>query len=415
MKRGTAGLIWLGVVGTGIAAFVGASEYIDHRAISEAAAHGVTLSIGQTHWLSDGIHFESVAATTVQIPNAHIVINDLTVNWSFSEVVANGCDVTIDGPVTAPNLVGKENPVPAPSGPSAIHVQSAHILWTHAFGDTTLEFTNATGDLPLAPTFRNAGVTWTTDVAVTVRGQKFGPFSAEFEHGQEENLTVHLDPADRDAATIRVSMIGSPSSHVEVNIAGRPLSKLGIPTSAFGFQLASDPKISLRLNDEVDRPTGAAPHANGSVDFGTDPIALPGLPEPAPVALSMNWSGNADQPIPLNADPRVTGSSLTIGPFHGPITGSISRRDNALVLDLAFNSLPVPCSKFSPGDPLKNLLGNSAFGAMAAMAGATSTVTGDVKLSGSVQFDSRNPQARKVLFTPVTTCGASISLGSGEK
>jgi hypothetical protein len=413
MKRGRGTLIWLGIVGAGIAAFVGASEYIDHRAVSEAAAHGVTLSIGHTRWLSDGIHFESVVATTVQIPNARIGINDLAVSWSFSQVVANGCEVTIDGPVTSPNPVAKDNAVPATSGPSAIHVQDAHILWTHAFGDATIEFTNATGDLPLAPTFRNAGVTWTTDVAVTARGQKFGPFSAEFEHGQEENLTVHLNPANRDAATIRLSMIGSPSSRVEVSITGQPLSQLGIPTSALGFQLATDPKISLRLNDEVDRPAGAAPHANGSVDFGTDPIALPGLPEPAPIALSMNWSGNPDQPIPLNADPRVTGSSLTIGPFHGPVTGSISRPDNALVLDLAFNSAPVPCSKFSSGDPLKNLLGNSAFGAMAAMAGAKSTVTGDVKLSGSVQFDSRNPGARKVSLTPVTTCGASISLESG--
>jgi hypothetical protein len=413
MKRGTAGLIWLGVVGAGIAAFVGASEYIEHRVIDEAAARGVTLSIGHTRWLSDGIHFESVVATTVQIPNARITIRDLAVNWSFSQVVVNGGEVAIDGPVTPPNPVAKDNPVPPTSGPSSVHVQSAHILWTHAFGDASVDFANVNGDIPLGPTFRET-FTWTTDISVSYAGRSMGPFSAEFSHlNGEETLQLFADPADHASENLTVSNVGIPGPRTyELTVNERPLSKIGIPLDLFGINVAGDPKIHLHIVDHIERPPSASRlQGNGLFDLVTDPIAIPGLPAPAPITIDVAWSGNPDQAVPIHD------SSLQVDPFHGPITGTISRPEGSIVLDLSFASQAVPCSKFAAAqNPLGSLLGGSPLAAaVASMTGAQGTVTGDVKLAGSVQFDSRNPGARKATFAPVTTCGLSISLGSGGK
>jgi hypothetical protein len=397
------------------AAYVGGLAYVKHRAVEEASNHGVTLGIGRVRFALDGIHLEDIDATSVQLTSTKVHADEIVASWNAEDVSAIGVDVSADGHITPPTAPTDNMIADGNRGPSVIHVQNAHMSWTHAFGDANVELTSLSGDFPLDPTLRNADVTWTTDVTVTYNGRKFGPFSAEFKHGHEEDVTVNLDPKAHDGAVLRIGNLASTPRIVDFTIAGRPLSEIGIPTSAFGFQIASDPKITLHLNDAVDRSPGGAPHATGSVDFSTDPIALPGLPQPGAIALSMNWSGNPDQPMPLSADPKVAGSSLRIGPFKGPVTGTVTRPDGAVVLDLAFVSQPVPCSQFSSGDPLQNMLGGSAFGSIAALAGAQSQVTGDVKLTGSVQFDSRNAGAPKISLSPVTTCGVSISLGSGGK
>jgi hypothetical protein len=409
-------LIPVGIALTLGAAYFCGLAYVKHRAIQEAANHGVTLGIERVRFGVDGIHLENVTATSVQLASTTVHIDEIAASYDAENVSANGVEAKADGPIKPANGSSDQPLTDGQGGPNVIHVRAAHFVWTHVFGDASLELTNANGDLPLAQGPRGPlDVTWTTDVTATFQNKKFGPFSAEFELGQERTLTVFLDPSDHDDAFVRVSHFGDANLHYEAHITSRPLSKIGIPTSALGVQVAGDPNISLRLNDEVDRARASGPYASGSIDFRTDPIALPGLKQPGAIALSMNWSGNPDQPMPLNADPKITGSSLSVGPFKGPVTGTISRPDGAVVLDLAFVSQPVPCSQFSSGNALLDLIGSEPVGGLTSLMGAKAQVTGDVKLSGSVQFDSRNPASRHVSFTPVTTCGFSISLGTDGK
>ncbi|MEO7109311.1 MAG: hypothetical protein ABI183_02640 [Polyangiaceae bacterium] len=406
-------IVSLGFVALGCAAFIAVPAYLQHRAINEAAEHGITLGIERTRITVDGAHFEGLTATTVQIPNAKIHIDEIAVGWSGTTAIATGMQVTADGPITPPNAAAVDNLIQKQSaGPTTLRVRSAHILWTHAFGDASVEFANVDGDLALGPTFRET-FAWTTDISVAYAGRTIGPFSAELTHlNGEETLQLFADPADHASENLTISNVGVPGPRTyELLVDQRPLSKLGIPLDLFGINIAGDPKIHLHIVDHIERPPSASRlQGNGSFDLVTDPIALPGLPAPAPVTIDVAWSGNPDQAVPVHD------SSLQIDPFHGPIIGTISRPEGGIVLDLSFASQAVPCSKFGAQNPLQSLLGGSALGAaVASMTGAQGTVTGDVKLAGSVQFDSTNPGARRATFAPVTNCGISISLGSGGK
>lgn len=410
MRKGVL-IAGLGVVALGCAAFVAVPAYIQHRAIEEAASRGVVLTIDRTRIGTDGVHLEGVAATTVQIPNAKISANEVNATWDASSVVVIGAEVTIDGPITPPNVSAADKPTSVSSaGPSSIHVQSAHISWTHVAGDTSLDLANVNGDFSLVPRLGDA-FTCSSDVSASYAQQKIGPFPSQFSRDTNgDHLRVAFDPTNPNAETLVVDRAPSTGlARYEWTSDARPLSKIGIPLDLLGVNVAGDPTVQIHFLDSLTRPTAGTPSANGTLAITTGPMTIPGLPAPAAGAVAFSWSGNPDESMPVSA------GKFSVGPFTGPITGTIVRPVGAISVSLEAVSNSVPCSTFSSGDPLKNLLGSSAFGAMAALAGAQSNVTGDVKLSGSVQFDSRNPGSRHVSFAPVSTCGVSISLGTGGK
>ncbi len=401
----------LAIVALGCAAVIALPAYIQHRAIEEAAAHGISLTIDHTRLGFDGVHLEGVSATTVQIPNAKVHADEVTSTWDASSVVVDGGEVTIDGPVTLPNTSAPDNPIPASTaGPTTIHVQSAHISWTHVVGDTAVDLANVTGDFALAP---HPGTTFdvSSNASLIYAARTIGPFSTQLSRDVNgDHARVAFDPANPNADTLSIDHAPTTGlERYEWTSDARPLSKLGIPLDLLGITVNGDPSVQLHVLDSVTRPANGAPRGNGTLSITTPAIQLPQVPDPAPGSIDLSWSGNPDQPMP------VTGGRFSAGPFSGAITGSIMRPVGAVAVDLAVTSNAVPCSKFTASDPLGSLLGGTSFGAIAAMTGAKSNVTGDVKLTGSAQFDSRNPGARRVSLAPTTTCGLSISLGSGEK
>ncbi|MEO8878234.1 MAG: hypothetical protein ABI461_21755, partial [Polyangiaceae bacterium] len=196
------------IVGLGLVAVLGAGvialpAYIQHRAIAEAAARGVTLAIEHTRLAFDGIHFEGIAATTVRVPNARIHADEVSATWDGAAVVATGGDVTIDGPITPPNESSEENPVPnAVGGPTSVHVQSAHISWTHCTGDATLDIKNVSGDFSLAPHIGDS-FTWQGDTSVVWNSSTVGPLATQVTRDAKgDHARLSLDPANPAAETL---------------------------------------------------------------------------------------------------------------------------------------------------------------------------------------------------------------------
>ena len=401
-------IISLSIVVLAGVAVIALPSYVQHRAIAEAAARGITLTIDHTRLGFDGIALEGVGATTARMPNAHIHVDEIDASWDSSPVIANGVEVTGDGPVTPPNAIAEDQPVPSTaSGPTAVHVQSAHIAWTHFAGDATLDVKNLSGDFSLVPHVGDA-FAWVGTVAVAWNGSTIGPLATQVARDEKgDHARISMDPADPASETFSIDH-DAVSTRYELVVVKRAVSKLGMPVGQLGIALAGDPVISLHVVDAVTRPAAGPATATGLLSFSSDAISLPQVPQPVSASVDMSWQGNPDQRMP------VTGGKFRGGPFDGAITGSVSRPVTAVAVDLAFASNTVPCSQFAASDPA-TMLGGTSFGAFAAMAGVKSAVVGDVKIAGSAHFDSRNPASHQVSFTPTSTCGVSISLGSGAK
>ncbi|MEO8876845.1 MAG: hypothetical protein ABI461_14725, partial [Polyangiaceae bacterium] len=334
--------------------------------------------------------------------------DEVSATWDGAAVVATGGDVTIDGPITPPNESAEENPVPSVvGGPTSVHVQSAHISWTHCAGDASLDIKNVSGDFSLAPHIGDS-FTWQGDTSVVWNNSTVGPLATQVTRDAKgDHARLSLDPANPAAETLGIDRDAT-SARYEWIIQKRAVSKIGVPPAMLGFAPAGDPLVSLHVVDSVSRPTSGAPTASGLLSLSSDAVTLPQVPDPVSASVDISWQGDPDSTMP------VSGGKFTAGPFVGTITGTISRPAFGAAVDLAFSSNTVPCSKFASADPA-TMLGGPSFGALAAMAGVKSAVVGDVKIAGNVRFDSRNPAIHEVSFAPSTTCGVSISLGSGSK
>ena len=398
-------IVSLGIVAVGCAAVIAVPDFIQHKAIQAAAAQGIALHIGSTHLGIGGIRFENDDATTVRMPNAKAHIDEITTSWNVDSVVINGAEVTIDGPPQWAAAPATDNPVPNESSiPS--HLASGHISWTHALGDAAIDVSGISGDYESSAksgdSYKCSG-----NISLLVGGKTIGPFTTQYDtsRGVSNHIVVTTDPNDPSTESF-VADFSPGFSNVDLQINARPVSKIGVPPDLLGIAgLGSDPVVSVHLTDHVDRTAPAAPKANGLVSFSIGAITVPGLSAPAPVAINLVWSGNPDTAMP------VSGSRFSVGPFSGPITGTIMRPEGAAVANLSTETNAVPCATLSKNGPV----GGGLMAQVLAQAGVKSDVVGDVKISGALQFDSRNPGGRRISLTPSSTCGLSISLGSDGK
>jgi hypothetical protein len=250
-----------------------------------------------------------------------------------------------------------------------------------------------------------------TNASLTWNGRKLGPFTTQLSRDTNgDHVRVAIDPADPAGDTFAVDhAAGRGLTRYEWVVNKRPLSKIGVPLDLLGFKVAGDPDIQLHVIDSVTRPQNGPAQGSGLVALSTGAIQLPSLQDPVTTSINLSWTGNPDGAMPLS-DGR-----FAVGPFSGPITGTVTRPEGAIAVNLTVASNSVPCAQFATKDPVTSLLPGSPFGAMAAMTGMKSTVVGDIKIAGSVQFDSRNPAVRQLSVAPTNTCSLSISLGSGSK
>ena len=406
------GVLVIALVG---AAAVAAPAYVQHRVVEEAAARGVTLVVHDTRLGLDGIRLDTVIATTARVPNARLRANEIFASWDASDVRMSGGELTLDGPITPPaGAAAEENPVPA-AGPTSIHVDSTHIVWTHILGAANVDIAGVSGIFALAP---NLGDTFDVqgNTTVAAAGVTMGPFQSRISRDLAgAHARVALDPADTMANVLSLDKNGE-TLRTEWVVQKRATSKLGIPLAALGIQLASDPIVDLHIVDSVTRPANGAATANGSFSFATDSITLPQQKSPMAASISLSWNGNADAKMPIDA------GKFQVGPFDGTVTGTITRPIAGFAVDLAVTSNLVPCDKFVAGDVtslvngaigggLGGALGGTVADMLANAGGVQTKVLGNVKIAGNIRFDSQNPGARELSVVPQNDCHVQISAG----
>ncbi len=401
----------LAVVAAGAAAVVFAPVYVQRRAIGEAAERGITLSIEHTRLAASGIQFEGVGATSARTPNAKVTNAEIDASWDGSHVTMNGGEVTLDGVIAPPALAALEKPVPT-NAPGTVHVQNTHVVWSHFAGDAQIEIANLVGDVSLAPHLGDAydlqGMASLKSGAIAV-----GPFLTHVSRDLGgEHFRTQLDPTDPNANVFAFDRSGD-TTRFEWTVKARRPSQLGLPLDAVGIgAVPGDPVLDFHVVDSVTRPASGVGVASGLVSLATQPITVPQLPTPVAVTAELTWKGDPASDMP------VSGGKAKAGPFEAAITGTVRRPVHGVAVDLSLTSNPVPCSQFA-SDPLaiaKQMaggdLGSALVGALGSSGAMKTAITGSVTVSGKVVFDSGNPAASRVSFSPSNSCGMSVSFGS---
>jgi hypothetical protein len=157
---------------------------------------------------------------------------------------------------------------------------------------------------------------------------------------------------------------------------------------------AAGVQVAATLHYAALGPTRADTSARGGV-YG---ILMPGLPR----AIDMAWEATASGDATAGID--VKKARLAIGPLVGPIAGTIKRFDEGVRVDLAWAAGPVPCAAFAGplglGQPFDIGYEVRKLAAAAGIKGMEGAVSATVKLS----FDSRDPGASKLEFSPQIGC-----------
>lgn len=406
------GVLAVVVVAGGAAAVVCAPAYVQRRAIGEAAERGITLSIDHTRLSTSGIQFEGVGATSARTPNAKVTNAEIDASWDGTKVTMNGGEVTLDGVIAPAAVAPLDKPVPT-DAPGTVHVQNTHVVWSRFAGDAQIEIANLVGDVSLAP---HLGDSYDLQGMASLKSGPIavGPFLTHVSRDLGgEHFRTQLDPTDPNANVFSFDR-GGDTTRFEWTVKARRPSQLNLPLDAVGIgAVPADPVLDLHVVDSVTRPASGVGVASGLVSLATQPIAVPQLPAPVAVTVELSWKGDPASDMP------ISGGKAKADPFEGTITGTIRRPVHGVAVDLALTTTPVPCSQFA-SDPLaiaKQVagggdLGNALLGALASSGAMKPAVTGSVTVSGRLVFDSENPAASKLSFSPSNSCGMSLSFGS---
>jgi hypothetical protein len=271
-----------------------------------------------------------------------------------------------------------------------------HLTWTRAFGQTAkIELSNLEGEAD--PTKGSSRMS-SDHATVTAGAATFGPWRVAVERdAQTARVDVELDPVVQGGPSVVFVRDSSNATSLKVSVPTSPLSRLGVPAKSVG--LAADSSVDANVDFEEAR-TGAAT-LKGTV--GLTRAVFSGVPIDASLVLS------ATGDVAKGLD--VKQGTLTAGPLHATVTGTVKVFDDGLRLALAWRSTPVSCAQIGKEMATQALgqLGGQLGSIVGDLGGAIGVhVAGEAAASGLITLDSRDVSAASFTLTTNDTCGLAL-------
>jgi hypothetical protein len=390
----------------GAAAFVyGLPRYVRTQCIEQARSHGIALTIDNVTVEPSRFHLVGVAMTAEDVPGARLAAPELEVETSWLQprrVIAKGIELSFEGRWDAMAAAfekwgasdhGFRGSSWAALAP--VIMDGSRIVWRGPVGDTArIEAAGVHADA----TWRETGVVLhasSDHVSLVLAAGTLGPWRVDVDRTPGASRTcVALDPGVPDICTVLVVGGQDATTAVDVVLPRSPLGRLGVAPELLGLR-----GKDLQVDATVHYATRGASRADASTKGGVHGIEAPGVPRPIDVA----WEGAAGGDPSTGMDVRQ--ARLAVGPLVGAVKGTLKRFDDGFRVDLAWQAGPVPCAAFdaplAPGQPFDIAY---QLRKLAESAGLTK-VTGDVKASASLGFDTRDLGSTTLRFAPEAKCG----------
>lgn len=427
-----AALAVLGLLASG-AALLSIPWYAKQRAIASAAARGVSVTIDDATGGFGSVTFHGVAASVLDVPGARATISELEIELRGlrpETATLRHAEVSLDGPffktlALATRWYGGHDGAPrttAEGGDDGMRVvvPSAHVLWSHAFGeDGEIEAGEVSGDLVAMAGARVGDAFQFTTSKLTLRSKAgtMGPWRIDLEQARDAlNARIAFDPPVPDGPGAMITRMATGKTSVEVNIPRSPLYRIGIP-----------PAILADLRQVPDQGEGKLHYARTPDDhvdasftatlFG---LHAPPFTGPVDVKVAGSLAGSASGPLDLQ------GGVLAVGPVRATLAGPVVI-DDGVRATLTWKVAPIPCAQLLPksdraATDLADRLGTlGADGGDLASLGIDVTalaqsagfarVSGNLSASGTLVFDSSDLSGTTFAATGKNSCGISLFAG----
>jgi hypothetical protein len=380
---------------------------VRRECVEEAAAHGITLAVDDAQLGQGGFHLLGVRATAAGLPGASAKAPQIDVETTGlrpDRMTVHGAEVTLTGSWRTVDAAISSWRASAHGGqdgawaPAALVVDGSRVIWQGAFAENArVEASNVRLDV----TWPGASATVharSDDVALLVPGGKLGPWRVDFDRSPgTSRVRVALDPGVPDACTVLVVGDDERTTSVDVVIPRSPLARLGLSPALLGLH-----GKGLQLAATAHYGALGMQRAEATSKGG-----VYGIEAGLPIALDVSWDGSASGDSKSGLD--VKKARLAVGPLVGTLTGVVKTFEDGFRVDLAWSGGPVPCAAFDAplgaGNPFDVAY---QLRKLAAGAGITGGVTGDVRARGVLAFDSRDLGASEVTFVPEVQCSVSL-------
>jgi serine/threonine protein kinase len=429
------GLVVLGVAAilVGLAFVFGSMfvpGYAKDKAILAAAARGITLEIEGANGGYSSVHFHRVKAVLPDVPGALVTIADIDVELAWLKphrAHLEGVDVSLDGPLAKTtglltlwyrgHRVARD-PEGAEFDGVRVEVPTAHLGWTHAFGeDGRIEAEAVSGEMASTGSAHLGDDLrfMTPKFTLTYKATTLGPWRLDLEQDPDSTtVRVAFDPPVPDGPKAIFTRIATGKTELDLNVGRSPFYRLGIPPGALASFKHIPDQVEVKLHytrttdDRVDATFAGA-------FFG---LKAPPLPAPVDVHLSGSLVGDASAPLELQ------GGTLTFGPVHATLTGPVTIHPDAVSGSLAWKVVPIPCSQLLPrqqqaANDLAAQLGalgngNADLASLGldvtslAQAAGVARVGGSLTATGTIAWNSSDPSNTAVTVASKNSCGITL-------
>ncbi len=404
-------------------------SYVRSTAIATAAAHGVTLTVGDAALEGGSVTLRGLTARLAGVPQATATIATAEVASVFSSparVVLGKTEVVVDGDAKGVMSAlttwssahrGKVQLEDEAVG-GQIEMPNAHLVWTHVSPDVMrVEATGLSGAIgsPSSASLGDDVHFLTNALAIETKQGGFGPWNLTFEMTvKATRVRLALDPAVPDGANALLVDDALGDSSFDIQIPRLATASLGIPRTAFGPDLPFPQQLEVALHyGRLNRDQASA----------TLKASMYGLRIPE-LGASVETHLTAEATGPTGGAMTVKNGLFTLGALHAGVTGTVTPYDHAVKGQLAWKGETIPCASLvalpSPGAAAQDLGQKAAsgdlgdLGQLARDLGAIGQAVGAVKItgaftaSGTVVFDTGDLAHAKWTTNAKNACGLAL-------
>ncbi len=375
------------------------------QVIAAAREIGLELTVDEVSVATKSITLRGVGVRAIRTPGITATVREVQAGTfsSSRDVRILGLDAKLAGERTdvAVGLAGLLADARArygggPAGPRHITIAEGRVAWTAPSGDRL-----AASDIGLeidsfGPTrddlkgnvgrfeLRSNGVTlgpWTTMIEMT-------PASSR--------VRLLFDPELKDGPSALV-VSGPGATELTVKIPRSSFDHLGIRPAELGIPADSSTDVELTISGRISDSVRSELTFEGGL-WRLRPKGLPGA-----VDVHVAGTAKASPGKPYDLDH----TTLTVGPFGGVVTGTVTPHERGVRLDAMFKLLPAACERLARAEAQKAGPLAATLLALGHSTGALK-VTGTVNASGIVHADTAEPGASTLTWLARETCGLSI-------
>ncbi len=391
---------------------------LKRKCIEAAAARGVVLTIDDVHLGAGRFTLVNATASAPELPGVSAKATEIEIEMAGltpMRVTARSPELVIDGPYEqvkesfAKWRATHKGSIPgdgagAGGATPRLVLEGAHVAWTRPFG--------ANVKLDVLEMRAEIGRTGTNDevhvlsphVIVNVGGSNVGPWRITYDReGADARSRIGFDPQLADGPNAIFVTSGERIATVDVSIPRTQLVNVGIAPELFGLPAGSSTQIeaNIRFTHSV------ANRVDAKATLGLFAIKTAALPVALDAKAELQVAGD-----PSSAE--VKKGTLSVGPLNGAVLGTLRVFDDGIRIDLGWKAGPLPCDAFASAPSIPTVTGAAPLGDLAnqlkqfAQATGIAKVTGEVRMEGSLIFDSRDFGTAMVRFTPANTCDLAL-------